>query len=259
MQAKMQKNKRAPGSYKAKDVYLLSGRILCGECSINGKYYAMSGNPHVGGRNKTRYVSYRCGNRDRTHTSCKNTELRRELVEDFVIRELELRIFNERNVPMLVKKLNEHLRKSEVGDQQELKKAQTELAKLNKQLGNIVTAVSNGNAFQSLLDQMGELEERKVLLETRIQELETKTNEIVVTEEAMRNLFKMFREAVQNHNVPEIRRFVDIYVQKVVVYRERVEVTFRVSAPDTDPGDRPLELQSTETRQKLTDGSGSVA
>lgn len=259
VQEKMRKNKRTPGSYKAKDVYLLSGLIFCGECANEDRMFAMAGNPHVGGRNKTRYVSYRCGNRDRTQTACSNTELRREYIENFVMSELERRIFNERNIPVLVKKLNEHLRKSEAGDLQELKKAQSDLSKVTKQIGNIVTAVSNGNAFQALLDQMGELEERKALLEVRAQELSAKNYEVVVTEDSLRGLFGMFRDAVKQKDIPEIKKFVDSYVQKVVVYRSRVEVTFRVSVPDAEVDEKPLELQSTETRKKLMDGSGSVA
>lgn len=259
VQAKMRQSKRTPGSYKAKDTYLLSGLIFCGECTKgDGQMFAMAGNPHVGGRNKTRYVSYRCGNRDWTQTVCSNKELRREYIEDFVLSELERRIFNEKNVPVLVRKLNEHLRKSEAGDQHELNRAQADLAKLNKQISNIVVAVSNGNVFQSLLDQMGELQGRKALLEMRIQELETKKRETIVTEDAMRGLFGMFRKAVKNKDFPEIKKFVDSYVQKVIVYRHRVEVTFRVSVQDTRTDDKPLELQSTETRRKLMDGSGSV-
>lgn len=32
VQEKMDSNKRQPGAYKAKEVYLLSGLIVCGEC-----------------------------------------------------------------------------------------------------------------------------------------------------------------------------------------------------------------------------------
>ncbi|MCL6549133.1 MAG: recombinase family protein [Alicyclobacillus sp.] len=259
VQEKMEKNKRGPGAYKAKDVYLLSGLIFCGECARDGVEYAMAGNPHVGGRNKARYVSYRCGNRDRTNQPCGNTEIRREYVEGFVLRELERRIFNEANIPALVRRLNEHLRKSEAEDRHELRRAQAELAKVDRQLANIVAAVSNGHAFQSLLDQMAELEARKAVLETRIRELDGKRHDLVVTEDSLRGLFAMFREAVRGKNVPEIKRFVDSYVQKVVVYRDRVEVTFRVGVPDTGPGDNPLQIRSTETRGKLTQGSSSVA
>jgi hypothetical protein len=81
----------------------------------------------------------------------------------------------------------------------------------------------------------------------------------VVTEDAIRGLFALFRDAIKRKDVPEIKKFVDSYIQKVVVYRDRVEVTFRVSVPDAGPADKSLELQSTQTRKKLMNSSGSVA
>lgn len=53
VQKKLQKNKKAPGSYKAKGKYLLSGRIRCEEC----------GSTMVGGTFTTkgkRYSYYKC-------------------------------------------------------------------------------------------------------------------------------------------------------------------------------------------------------
>ncbi len=49
---KMKANKRAPAAYKAKESYLLSGLIICGECLENhGQEFAMMGNSRPIGRN----------------------------------------------------------------------------------------------------------------------------------------------------------------------------------------------------------------
>lgn len=256
--AKMERNKRKPGAYRSEEVYLLSGRIVCGEClKVHGREFAMAGNRHVGGRNKKLYVSYRCGNRDRTNTPCGNTELRREYIDDFVIHELQLRIFNEPNVPLLTRKLNEHLSKTNAAGADELKQATSELSRVQKQIENIVKAVTSGNAFDSLLSKMGELEEQQAVLETRIEQLKATKRDLVVTEDAMRGLFGLFRESVRDKDIPEIKKFVDGYVQRVVVYQSHVEVTFRLQVPGADAGREPFQIRTEATRTKLIKGSGA--
>ena len=252
VQKKMERNRRTPGSYKSKGLYLLSGNIYCGECSKDdGTPYAMAGNRHVSGRNKSMYVSYRCSNRDRTKIACANTELRREYVEGYVLRELERRIFNEGNIPTLVKQLNEHLNKTAAAGKQEMKRAEAELEKVTRQIDNIVSAVASGSAFQSLLDKMGDLEGQQAMLQNRVDELRSARRGIIVTADELRGLFAQFRRAVENGDVPELKRFVDAYVDKVIVHRDRVEVTFRVQAPHAVSGDRPLEIHSESERRKL--------
>ncbi|CAK4840645.1 unnamed protein product [Aphanomyces euteiches] len=57
--AKMDAGKRSPGRQKAKELYLLSGLIVCGECLKNhGQDYAMMGNTKHSGRNKLKYVTF---------------------------------------------------------------------------------------------------------------------------------------------------------------------------------------------------------
>lgn len=258
VQAKMEKNRRSPGSYKSKEVYLLSGLIHCGECSKDdGSLHVMAGNRHIAGRNRSMYVSYRCANRDRTKLACGNTELRREYIEGYVLRELERRIFNTDNIPTLTKKLNEHLSKTEVAGQKELKRVLSDLNKVTQQIDNIVNAVASGAAFQSLLYKMGGLEEQQVILQNRADELSAARRAVTVSESDLRDLFGLFHRAMEEKNTPELKKFVQHYVDKVVVYRDRVDVRFRVPVPGTDV--EPLEVTVGGSRAELNKGSEIVA
>lgn len=42
----------------------------------------------------------------------------------------------------------------------------------------------------------------------------------------MRALFGGFRQYVKEQNVPEIRKFISSYVEKVIIYKDHVEVVF---------------------------------
>jgi site-specific DNA recombinase len=78
-------NKQKSGKQRAKELYLLTGLIMCGECLKNLNYdYAMMGSTEHSGRRKLKYVIYRCGNCDKCK-ACRNPKLRREYVEIYII------------------------------------------------------------------------------------------------------------------------------------------------------------------------------
>ena len=84
-------NKRKSGSFNAKETYLLSGLISCGECGE-----AIHGNKHLDSRKKSNYSSYRCHGRENKR-GCKNKEIRREYIDSFVLDELYKRLFPDYN------------------------------------------------------------------------------------------------------------------------------------------------------------------
>jgi len=62
-----------------KEVYLLSGKIFCGECG-----FTMGGNKKLSGRSKSTHITYRCLGRKNKHI-CTNKEIRREYIESYVL------------------------------------------------------------------------------------------------------------------------------------------------------------------------------
>jgi len=58
-----------------KEVYLLSGKIFCGECG-----FTMGGNKKLSGRSKSTHITYRCLGRKNKHI-CTNKEIRREYID----------------------------------------------------------------------------------------------------------------------------------------------------------------------------------
>jgi site-specific DNA recombinase len=75
VQAMLIRNHQTGGRHKAREIYLLSGLLFCGECGA-GVY----GNSRHSGRdperNGLKYTSYRCSN-----AKCINKEIRREAIE----------------------------------------------------------------------------------------------------------------------------------------------------------------------------------
>lgn len=238
--AKMTQNKKAPGAYKSKETYLLSGLIFCGDCG-----HAMQGNSRLGGRNKEKYVTYRCGNRDRTQT-CSNKEIRKEYIEAFVLSELEKKLLNDTAIPHLVKMLNEHLTATNASQSEELRCLTANLEETKKQIDNIVSAITQGFTQDSFKEKITELEEEKAHLEVKLHELQMKSKSKILTEEEIRRLFSVFKKFVAEKNIPECKRFISNYVEKVLVFQDRVEVTLKVAIEDDNS------LQLTCTNDKIT-------
>ena len=76
---------------------------------------------------------------------------------------------------------------------------------------------------------MTELEEEKQVLGIVIQHLSIRDTAVEITGENLRNMFKMFKQFVTEKNIPECKKFIQSYVEKVVVYQDHLEVTFKVA------------------------------
>ena len=76
---------------------------------------------------------------------------------------------------------------------------------------------------------MTDLEKEKQSLEISIQQLSIRDTALEITEDSLRKMFKMFKQFVTEKNIPECKKFISSYVDKVVVYKDHLEVTFKVA------------------------------
>lgn len=179
-------------------------------------------------KNKPLYASYRCGSKGQKR-DCDNKEIRKEYLEEFVLSELEKNILNEKAIPVLVKKINQHMENQAKGDKAQTETIDRELADIGKQIGNIAKAITQGFASEELKVKMEELSDRKASLESKLKEKEVRSHGFQVTVDQIRKLFSMFRGFVKDRNIPECKKFINNYVDKVIVYKDRVEVIFSVA------------------------------
>ncbi len=219
---KMRRNKKRSSSYKAKETYLLSGLIYCGECQ-----HAMIGNVKYSGRNKLKYVTYRCGERDRTK-SCKNKEIRREYIEEFVLQELERMILNESNIPILVEKINRYRESKDSDGKQKIKALYQRITKLDSQIENVLNVIRNGCASKLLTHDLANLEKEKTELGIQLCHLKSTAKTKIIDEDTLSKVFSSYRFFVSNKDKKEIKKCIHQYVDKVLVFEDHVKVIFRL-------------------------------
>ena len=101
VQQKMAERKRKTAAYKAKQEYLLSGKLVCGEC---GCTYA--GNSRKANATHPLYVSYRCTKKN-GQIRCKNPEVRRDSIEGYLLKMLADKVFDEKVLPEVIRHYND--------------------------------------------------------------------------------------------------------------------------------------------------------
>jgi site-specific DNA recombinase len=240
VQAKMALNRKNSGMFKAKEIYLLSGLMECGECGSS-----MYGNTRMCGRNKSNYSSYRCSNRA-NHQGCENKEARRDYVDNYVLDELYRRLFSDISVRKLAAMLNDYNRKKADESSAEVNQANGELEEVTRKISAVIQLVTeSGISVDTVKAELRKLEERKRFIEGYIQELGMRNRESLVSEETVSELLNRSRDFIKAHNIPECRNFINSYIERVKVYHDRVEVFFKIQVPD-ETGEKVVPLKSEE-------------
>jgi site-specific DNA recombinase len=229
VQAKLTRNLMHGGSFKAKEIYLLSGLTYCGECG-SGMY----GNTRYCGRNKSKYSSYRCSDRAQ-HKGCSLKELRKEYLENYVLDQLYQKLFSGDAIHKLSAMLSAYNQRMATESNTELTLASGELTEVTGKISAIIRLVSeSGISIETVKTDMKLLEDRKHFLENYIRDITLSAKAAVVSDEMICDLITRSQEFVRTKNIAECRHFIQSYIDKVVVSAEKVEVFFKIHVPDED-------------------------
>lgn len=202
----------------AKEVYMLTGKIFCGECG--GSY---TGVRRYSGRNKLKYVCYQCSSRKRTNgVSCKNKEIRREYVEDFIFKEVAKIIFDDANIPQLVENYYKYHKSFDADAAEVLENYKHNLKALDSKIENIINAVAVSGST-ALLESLETFKKERDTLRKKVADKEQQMNSC--------NIDTMMIELAYSHakgiylcgGTDANRQLINLYLDKMVVYQEHIE------------------------------------
>ncbi|MFQ9956474.1 MAG: recombinase zinc beta ribbon domain-containing protein, partial [Turicibacter sp.] len=216
---------RSKGASKAKEVYLVSGLIECGECGS-----AYHGSARIGGRNKQKYVSYRCSKRKKIENPCKCKEINRTLLDEFVVNQLFTTILNPQHLEMLHQKVNEKLKQkiSEMDD--DLPKLEKQLVEVNQKASNLVQAIAVGGlgSIDTITAELQRLEQQKIVLTNEIQNHQVKQSEVNLTLDQMKEVLEEAKEYVLKNNDDMMKYILSRFIHKIIVNNEAIEVEYNL-------------------------------
>ena len=218
VQAKMKERQHKAAKFSAKQEYLLSGKIYCGEC----------GSPYAGNSRKPRpdhplYISYKCTRRNQRDTKCNNPEINRDKLERLVLERLSGVLFNPDVIPMLVEQYNEYIAEKTGSAKERVLALQTELRDVERKITNTVNLmIETGSA--AFKDKLNELEQSKEKLLFELTEAEAAWKHESFSEDQIRKLFHIAEQQLKNGTLANRRLVIDQYINKVLIYPDKIEV-----------------------------------
>lgn len=241
---RLARNRRNGGASKAKEMYLLSGLIFCGECG-----FRMHGNGRYPAPDRPKLITYRCAHRDQC-CACKNKEIKRDDVENFVIDQLQVHLFSNKIIPQLTKQLNEYIQAT-TQSENHLPRYENRLKKLETGRSHIIEAVTKTGFTDLFAHKLAEIETEIQSINSMISKASNHQQIGAVTEDMVAKYLLSFKAFVLKRDKPQIKKFIDSFVERVDVYRESVKVTFKIILPTNQ--DKPLQylFETNAKREQL--------
>lgn len=164
--------------------YLLTGKLYCGYCQrpVIGE----SGTSHTGAV----YYYYKCSSRKNRGVKCEKKTVRKEYLEDFVIKTTIENVLQDDLIRFLAKKVVE-IQKSDASTLR-LESLQRQLKSIQKSLSNLLKAVEAGIITETTKERMVELENRKE--EIKIDIAREEIQKPTVTERQVEYWLNKFRD-----------------------------------------------------------------
>ena len=219
VQAMLKSRKRKETRHDAKETYLLTGKVFCGLC---GSSY--HGTRHFSGRNKTLQVSYTCGKKhNQGNLHCHNKDINRSYLDDFIIKQVGKIIFNEKRIPQLIETY--YSSRGEFCDEGEksLKKLNFSLKSAGQKIQNIVNVIAQTGS-PALLETLNALEDEKQKLTRQIDVEKNRMKADELNEHEIIAAYHMAQELYHNGTLPQRKQLINLYVKRVLVYPEYVEI-----------------------------------
>lgn len=205
VQARLKAVGKAPGQFKAKRVYLLSGKLYCGHCGSK-----MNGNCNTSG-----YIYYECYGKKNLHKDCNKRNLKKEFIEDIVVKDALSLLTEERiqEIASIAVQTNTH----EVETSTDIPTIRSRLHETRLSLDNITKAIETGAAPETLVKRMVELEKEKKTLEGELKRQEKGV--VYLDKEQVIFWLEQFKNGdIEDEDFR--RQLIDLFVNSVTVWDE---------------------------------------
>ena len=220
---------RAKG--KARDDYLLTGKLFCGHCGS-----PMTGECGVG-RNGVNYTYYKCSER-KHRNACQKKPEKKDWIEEWVVRETVTHVLTDENIEQISTKAMEILEK-EAAENSILPQLKASLSDAQKRLKNLLDLAEQGIVTESTKERLIALESEKKDLLARIAREENKKPRL--TKERIMFWLESFRNG-DIHDEDYRLRVIDTLVNSIFIWDNeddpsgkgrKIVLTFNVSGANT--------------------------
>lgn len=186
-------------------------------------------------KNGNKFQGYRCSARANKH-NCDFKEISCKKLDSFVIDKFVQFFFDENNIPIITKQLNEQLKENASTDS-EYTEAKNNLKVLEKSRDNLVEAIIQTGTNETISAKIKEYEAKISSTKEFLKSYENKEINRVITEAEIRNQISKLKEYMQKpENLVKTKYVLSQYIDKINVSNENVEVIFKVTTPPSNGG-----------------------
>ena len=212
VQARIEKNKRAPAMSKADEVFLLTTKLFCGKCGR--LMVGESGTSHTG----KKHYYYKCGSAKRK-TGCTKKAVKKDWIENLVVERTMRIIFDD----MTLEAIADMVLDVQAQENTSLPVLKEQLAQVEQGIQNMLNAIQQGIFTPSTKQRLEELEESKERLTVSI--LQEELQKPRLTKEQVLFFLHRFR-TIDTSKQEQRQRLIDSFVNAVYVYDDKIILTF---------------------------------
>lgn len=230
VQTRRKRNRERMGSFYSKELYLVSGKVICGIC---GRVY--QGNLRYSSKSHARFAAYRC----ETHKAqCGNKEMNKDYLDAYIIELLGQKVFNKRAMKKHIAALNRYIMQYNDEYDERYAALKAELDEVTEGLENITAAIEKGVITESVIERAEDLESRRNALVIQLANMH-QYNELAF--EDYEYLIDDFR--CTPHNSEKFRALIQQFISQITVYPYRMETTLNLGFGITDELTETVEIR----------------
>ena len=211
--------------------YLLTGRIVCGVCNSSFNGNCKLPNKNRSAQNPT--FTYRCSNHSNKidKNACDNKEINRDHLECFILSQIESWIFDPEIISSITKKYQDYAAQKAMGANQKLEKIKHSIKMLDEELENLTdkyVATDNPDLQQRLDKRIKAKDKLKKETEEAYDKEKAITKIAIPTKKEIKQFINKAKDQFKNKTLDELHDLVQLIVEKVVVYKDYVEITYNL-------------------------------
>lgn len=224
VQERVQFNCCSPASGKAKEKYLLSGKLYCGHCGAG-----MVGESGTG-KSGVKHYYYACINKRRTKT-CQKKNIKKQWLENLVVVETIRHILQPDRIAYIAKRCME-IYQGESTENNELIYLHKQLSDIKKSIANLLNAIEQGIITKSTKERLATLEISQENLEFKIAMTDIKRP--ALTEKQIIFMLSKFQRETSENLERYNEDIIECFVNSVYLYDDKLFITYNLTNEKSD-------------------------
>lgn len=167
-----------------------------------------------------------------------NKPVNRNEIEKVVLQNLQQKLSSQSAIDHLADNILAHYQKIHSGVNREIELAHKQQNSIEKKIQNIVSAIASGTFSTSLKSALESLENEKAAMTATIHSLQRRKRNDMLNRAAIVDYLSQDIGILENKKPDDLKKIIQTYVEKVVVYEERIEV-FLIFFVHTNGGGEP--------------------